>query len=192
MNKYMIIGIGVVIAISIIIVIVILCPNFISSQNHDKGKIDFHMLNSYKVDTRGICKKLRIAEDSPFTCFLQITNFENLSEYFAKEFDFEIPEIDFNYQDKYMAITFGRELKEMEYEFLGYPYKPNTIAKADITFSEEYDDKTMYVYVMDKIFLKDSLLDGNSFYIMNGTEKELRGHNITDLNERTPFGGSGL
>jgi len=155
-----------------------------------KGElITFELYESYEVDTSGIREKFNIAENTPFTFFLQKTIFDNIAEYFIKSFYLEIPDIDFNYEDKYMAITIGRKLKEIRFnEFLGTPYIPNEIARVDITLSEEYYGQMMYVYVMDKIFLCGSLLDGNSFYIMKGNKKEFCGYNTIDLNEREPWG----
>jgi len=211
MPKFIILGIIIVIG-----VIVLGCNNILSNEKSSidnikktettdikeeeaidiqKGDlISFQLYKSYEVNTNGILERLNIVEDSPFTFFIQIKNFDNLSEYFIKEFYLEIPKIEFNYQDKYMAITIGRELDEIKFNgFLGEPYAPNKFAKVDITFAEEYHRQMMYVYIMDKIFLCDSLIgEETSFYIINGIEKEFYGHSIFDLNERKPWGESGV
>lgn len=193
MKNYKISKIVLIIIITVIILsIIIFIVNYILSSKQSKKNINFYLLNSYEVDLAGMCKKLAIVEDSPFTCFIQITNFENLTEYFADEYNLKFPEINFDYPDKYMAITFGRELKEMEYKL---PAVRHELYSADITFSEEYHKNTIYIYVMDKIFLIDSFNEagsGSSFYIMNDDKKDFLGHDITDYNERVPVGHGGM
>ena len=193
MKKHLVIGVALLVVIaSVAFLYLSFASNqgvskSVVSQKKDKDKISFSLLERYDIDTSGMRNRLRIKQGKPFTCFVQITVFENLYEYFTNEYHTEIPEIEFSYQDKYMLISFGRKVEEIAYEFLGEPYAPNTVAIADITFSEEYSGEVMFVYAMDKIYLFDNLDDGNSYYIMNGTEKEFYGHSIFDLNEREPW-----
>jgi|GEM_PF-3786736 len=194
MKNYLIIGIiGVLIVI--IAVVILTNANGYFARKDESTVVNFEELGSYTVDTTGIRGRTLIAQGTPFTFFMQIKNFDNLQAYFLKEFDLEIPEIKFNNPDKYMAISIGRKVYEMSYNgFLGKPYTPNTFAKAEITFAEEYNEDTMYVYVMDKIIFTDSFVDSayTKFYIMNGEDKVFWGNTISDINERESWGEGGL
>lgn len=146
--------------------------------------INFQLCKSYTIDSGNILKwcALDLEEDSPFTFFYQILDIENLQAGPAEGLNLEL--IDFNdnvYQNKYLVITVGRELIEMVYEYREGFSSPF----AEITLGEEYHDKTMYVYIMDKILLWPSDLTGyNTFYIMNGTEKRCYGQDILELNNQ--------
>ena len=191
MNKHIMLTIS----IAIVIVIAIAALHFSGVISQQKGKISFHLYGSYTIDTSNIRQWFYVNEGAPFTCFLQVVSFESLEKNTAKEFGLDLSDVNFDYdkyQDKYLAITFGRELLEMEYEYLRYPYKYRTVAKANITFSEEYQDQKMYIYVMDKIGLLDSVIGGNTFYIMNGSDRVFWGHKIYDINEREPGEQLGL
>ena len=48
-------------------------------------------------------------------------------------------------EDTLVILTFGRELKEIKYKYLGY-YGDGVTANGEITFYEEYEDSAMYVY----------------------------------------------
>ena len=154
-----------------------------------EGTINFYLYNSYTVDTRGVAKSYSVAEGTPFTYFAQVYDLETWRELTDfEESGFEYPDFDFtsdDFRDKYLAVTFGRELLEMQYEYCGEPWPSNYIAKADITFAEEYHDQTMFLYVMDKIPLLDNILGnyGNAFYIMDGKEKVYMGCDTVALNE---------
>jgi len=183
------------------IFVVIIAVGTITNSNDYFGKkeqsmvVNFEDLGSYTVDTTGIRGRTLIAQGTPFTFFMQIRNFDNLQAYFLEEFDLQIPEIKFNNSDKYMAISIGRKVCEMSHNgFLGKPYTPNTFAKAEITFSEEYNENTMYVYVMDKIIFTDSFADSayTKFYIMKGENKVFLGNTISDINERESMDEGGL
>ena len=152
-----------------------------------KDSINFHLYNSYPVETNGMAKSFSIAEGTPFTFFLSIydPNKWKGHDYFS-DINFVFPDFDFtssDFKDKSLAITLGREIVEMQYEYCGKPYPPNWIAKADITLAEEHHDQTMFLYVMDKIALLDPIIGGNAFYFMNGKDKIYMGECVSDLNQ---------
>ena len=156
-------------------------------NDDELSNINFELYGSYKIDTSGIIKwcALDLEEDTQFTFFFQVKDFENLQGETAEAFGFELSDHNFysdDYQNNYIALTVGRELKKLQYEYR----EGHNQAFAEITFAEEYHDKIMYIYVMDKILLFPSDLSGvyNSFYIMNGEESVYYGDNILRLNNR--------
>lgn len=161
-----------------------------SQQDGDKREmVSFNLVGSYSVDTSGIREKEEIADGAPFTFFIQIRNVDDLKGYLIKEFCLDIPDINFNYPDKYMAISIGREVQELAYNgYLEEPYMPNTFAKAEITFAEQYHEQMLYVYAMDKVILTDSrlgLLNAGHvtrFYLMKDKERVFWGNTIHDIN----------
>ena len=170
------------IILAIVIIMLIICNRNILIT---KKAVNFQLHKSYIVDTNGIKENFQIVESTPFTFFIQIRNFDNLKEYFLKEFHLEIPDIDFDYDDSYMAISIGREIKELSYNgYLKGLNTPNTFAKAEITFAEEYYENIMYVYSMEKIFFTSSLVnDATKFYVIQGSKKLFLGNTIFDINE---------
>ena len=177
MKKYIIIGIWIVIAILIIIAKVY-------EAFPPKKTVDFQLLESYTVDTNEI-REIWGKEGVPFTFFKQIKVFDNLKEYLLKQFYLEIPDIVFDYENNYMAISIGREIKELAYA--GYreeTYTTNSIVNGEVTFEEKYHENTMYVYVMDKIFFDDGFVGDSStkFYIMEGSKKVYYGNTIQNIN----------
>ena len=204
MKKYLIIGI-ICLLILAITVFVVLSANSDFHKKEELMKEELAMVNlqlhgRYMVDTSGIREMEGITDGTPFTFFVQIKNLNNVQEYFAREYGLEFPDIDFNYENSYMAVTFGREIKELTYNgYLGEPFSPNTFPKkVELTFAEEYHDEIMYVYVMDKITISLIPLNGVSsdeqckIYLMENGEKMFWGDTIGDINKRAPSGGPGF
>ena len=196
MNKYLIIRrIGL-----LIVIIIALSTNSCSPKKEEFVMVNLQLHGSYTVDTSGIRERERIADGTPFTFFVQIKNLDNVQEYFAQEYGLEFPDIDFDYENSYMAVTFGREIAGLTYNgYLGEPFTPNTFPKkVELTFAEEYRDKIMYVYVMDKITITLIALNGVSsddqckIYLMENGEKMFWGDTISDINKRVAFGGPGF
>jgi hypothetical protein len=131
-------------------------------------KIDFQLHNSYAIDTTIIR-----TNDKPFTRFEQVYDLESWkrkARYRKLPFaDFDLDDDDF--QDKYLAVSFNREVLEME--AIGVNYNTKSIEVA-ITYDEEYHANTMFLYIMDKVSLRDS--EGSKFYQMKGKERVFVGH----------------
>lgn len=180
MNKYVIIS-------GIIAVIIIVIIPFFFWENSKMDTLNLQQYGSYTVDTDGIRELLRIKENTQFTYFIQIRDFNNIKEYFQKEFHLEIPELDLENDDSYAVISFGRELKEIKYKYMQKPYNDGTVAKAEVTFDEEYHDKTMYVYIMNKIVIGKA-----NYYIMSGSNRIFWTDQVGLLNERKPDGQQGI
>lgn len=153
-----------------------------------KGNVNFRLLHSYIIDTERIEKYFALVEGTSLTYFSQVYDLESWKDFREfdhinfKDFDFDFTSED--YKDEYLAVTIGRELVDIQYEYCGEPYPPYRIAKADITLGEKYHDHTMFLYVMDKITLLDTVIGGHKFYIMNGNKKVYMGEKVGDLNTR--------
>jgi hypothetical protein len=199
MKRYLIIGL-ISLFIVIIAVFIVLNVNSCFSRREERKMINFQLHGSYAVDTSGIRKRMMVADGTPFTFFIQIRNFDNLEEYFLKEYKLEIPYIEFNYENSYMAVTFGREIEELAYSgYLGEPFTPNTFPKkVELTFAEEYTDQIMYVYEMDKLMINLISLNGVhaddqcKIFLMKEDEKVFWGNSTSDINKKAPSGGPGL
>ena len=151
----------------------------------ESGVIDFQLLESYEVDTNGIREWLDVVEGNPFTFFFQYSTLKSFEDLSLEQFNLDLSEVDFNggdYQDKFIAITIGRKLVEMQYEYLGEPYDLKFMTRADITFSEEYNNQVLYIYTIDKISLDSPFTGENAFYVLNGTEKVYLGSNMHEIN----------
>jgi len=157
--------------------------NFKSERpvNIQKGSlINFQLYKSYEVDMTEILTK----EIPQFTWFEQVydlNTWKNLGMFR----DFTFPEFDFDdddYQDKFLAVSFGREVVEMK--VIQEAVSPSKSVEVAITFAEEYHNKTMFLYIMDKIYLRDGL--GSEHYIMKGPEKVFFGKSVLELNKTTP------
>ena len=147
----------------------------------ESSSINFYLYKSYEVDTSGFRRRFKVVEETPFTMFMQVYNLNTWKNHGCFwDAKFEFPEFDFqsdDYQDKYLVVSFGREVVEMnkiEETYYGY-------IDAAITFAEEYHGDVMFLYIMDKIPLRNGL--GSEFYIMNGTEKVFKGYSDMYLNE---------
>jgi len=94
----------------------------ISSQNpnsQERGNLDFRLLSSNIVDTNGIREKFDIGEEAPFTFFEQRQAFSDYLDFAFREYNLDLSVLDFdysNYQDKFIAVTIGRNLVEIQYE----------------------------------------------------------------------------
>ena len=196
MRKFLIIGLCVLGAVAITIAVLEVNERVFSKEK--QYELNYHVLNyhlheSYMVDTTNIRQKLRIADGTPFTFFWQLKRLGDSKEHLMKEFGLEvstdIDNIDLAGEDKFLMITIGRELESVVYQFRGKPFKPRTVAGAHIVFAEEYHEQMMYVYIMDKILLESSFIGGNRFFIMKGTEVEFWGYTFYDINEFEPWDG---
>ena len=149
------------------------------------GEVNFQLVGSYMVDTSVIREYFMINEGAPFTFFEQGRAFADYAQFALREYELDLSEIEFNaddHQDKYIVVTIGREILEMQYESIGEGW---TIVRAEVTFAEEYNAGIVYVYVMDQIQFFSSVVGNSmyfSFYIMSGTERILEGECIDTLN----------
>jgi hypothetical protein len=112
------------------------------ADNIHKGDlINFQLYKTYEVDTSGFYERFHIVEGTPFTDFVQAYNLDrlrkigNYREVYSKLPAFD--DVDPNdYQDKFLAVSFGRKVVEMEVIKEAVP--PSKSVEAAITFSEEY------------------------------------------------------
>ena len=180
--------IGGVIVIAILTMVFTMANPFSHKKiNAEDGIINLQLYESYTVNASGVREYFTLLEDVPLIGFFQIRNSEDLYE-LAETLDLELPDgFDFdNYQDKYLAITFGRQLVEIQYECRENYYGRDSIF-AEITFTEEHYDQTMYFYITDKISLWPADLGGyNTFYVMNGSEKVYIGDVLMNFNKQSP------
>jgi len=144
--------------------------------------IDFQFHSRYEVDTSGLRERFGVVEGTQFTFIVQLgcvitwngmlNSLNNVRiEYDDYDFNFD------DYPDKFLIITFGRELHEIQFIDM---YASVSIL-SDITFAEEYHGDVMFLYTMDAITLR--MNKGGGYYIMSGEEKVFIGNNISDLNE---------
>jgi hypothetical protein len=105
---------------------------------------------------------------------------------FFDDINFELPDFRFDpmdYSDKYYAVTIGRELIEIQYEFLGEPWTPRTMTRSKITLSEDFFPQVLRLYVMERIPIFPPDFSGyNLFYIMDGSNKIFHGSCLFQLN----------
>jgi len=139
-------------------------------------KISFELYNSYKIDTTEIR-----TNNTPFTQFELVYDLKTWKRK-AQFTNFTFPEFDFtadDYQDRYLAVSFNREVLEME--VIGVPFASDMMdgIEVAITYAEEYCDQTMFLYIMDRIPIY--LDEGSKYYIMNGTEKIFVGHSESEF-----------
>ena len=98
-------------------------------------------------------------ENESFTYFLQLgTGNEKMDVYrrnhALKEYGVELPDellgaIAASDEYSYIVLSFGSELKEVKYKYLGY-FSDGVTSKAKITFCEDYQDNVVYAYFMKK------------------------------------------
>ena len=146
------------------------------------GFIGFYTHRRYTVDTSSLRESLGVLCKSQFVFFMQVTRLDNIrSMGELAQRDFEFPDIDFeldDYREKYFAVSFGREVVEMEAIGL-HPHRGEMLAA--ITFAEEYNEDVMFLYIMDKISLR--LRSGSEFYYLEGSERVFKGTSDLDLFE---------
>ena len=135
--------------------------------------VNFHLYRTYEIDTTEISTR-----DSRFTRFEQVYDLDRWKKrgMFRR---FTFPDFDFSaddYQDKYLAVSFGREVLEME--AIG---TYNNSIEVAITYAEEYHDNTMFLYIMDKVSLREDV--GSEFYIMDGADKVFVGYDDLDIDQ---------
>ena len=176
--------------------------HFSNSKNNDvtngqEGMINLQLFGSYTVDASGVREYFSLLKDVPLIGFFQIYDSDDLLE-LAEVIDLELPDgLDFifdDHQDKYMLLTFGRQLVEIRYEYRE-SYYDYDVPFTEITFTEEHHDQTMYVYIMDNIMLWPADFPGwdyNSFYVMNGTERIYIGTCLQNFNKQSPSFEEGL
>jgi len=138
--------------------------------------LDLQPHGSYTIDTSGIKKYMETKENESFTYFLQLgTGDEKMDVYrrnhALKEYGVELPDellgdIAASDEYSYIVLSFGSELKEVKYKYLGY-FSDGVTSKAKITFCEDYQDNVVYAYFMKKrVYFWEA-----AFYAMEGSEK---------------------
>jgi hypothetical protein len=160
-------------------------------SNNQNDMINFQLYGNYAVDASGVRDFYSLIEGAPLIGFFQIDDANELREWkevlgltLPNDFVFNFDE----HQDRWLLITFGRELVEMRYGYRKSPYYEE-VPFTEIIFDERLHDQTMFVYTMEKIQLWPSDLAGygyNSFYVMNGVEKVFVGNTVKDFNKQSP------
>ena len=149
-------------------------------------KSELHLVKEFNVDLNNtqIYQSFNMKEGMPFTCFFQprATNVEDIRNHYLKQYNIELPEFEFDFNNYNMAISFGRKIVDIKYYKSSFG-QSDSIKKAHITFDNEYSDGKVYIYQMDKIIVEDGLLEGNYYYRMNGNKKEFVGRTVFDLNK---------
>ncbi|MCL2049211.1 MAG: hypothetical protein FWG87_10855 [Defluviitaleaceae bacterium] len=143
---------------------------------YDGDLIDIRLYGKYEVDTSGIREANSIVGGTPFTYFFQArrANAWNYGDLHFIELDSELEE----FQNKYFAVSFGREIEEIRRTGKNYYFYFNVA----VTFAEEYQGDVMFIYLMDELHFY--LETACEYYIMNGSERVYVGTTSYDLNER--------
>ena len=176
--------------------------NKIPLSETGKTDVSFELIESYSVDTSGIRKRFRIVDGTLFTYFIQFSDLKQMKTRLPRDFDVELSDFKFDstdYEDKFLAVTFGRKIVDFQYEYpdLGDQAPPDYakkayMARAYMTFSEEYQEQSMYLYVMDKISFVYIDSDVNELYVMNGSERIYLGESMLNINQRYPSDRPGV
>ena len=171
----------------------------ITTEGEDKGApttnlnpMKLQLYESYTVDdTSSVRKYFHLREDVPIVGFFQIRDLERLHELvdflelnLPSGFDFDFGK----YPDKWVLMTFGRQLVEIQYEYRESEYDYG-VPFTEIVFAEDHNDQAMYIYTMDEIRLWDACMPGwgyNSFYVMTGLERVYIGNTVGDFNKLSP------
>jgi len=158
-----------------------------NASSEESGEIDLHLVGSAEINVEGILDWLGVTIDAPITFFYQFTNIVALQSFLNSEAAFDLSEMEFNpdeYVDRYFIITIGRELVDIKYTFVEEHWAPRTMTRSIITLSEEHDANILYIYVANQIPIFPADLAGiyNSFYIISGTERILKGRCLFELN----------
>ena len=175
MKKIVIIGL-IIIFIASVLVVIMIYPN-----TKKQGTVNFELYGSYTVDSREMRRLLGLKVEAPFTFFRQFTSFEYLKAFF-KEYHADVPDFGLtseNYKDKYLAVTFGRELVDLKYKHTKYDIS----AIGVITFAEICQDNIIYLYLTDEIGIANMVYLPSELYIMNGSERVYYGTSYGDVNE---------
>jgi hypothetical protein len=155
----------------------------------ESGTVDFRLLGSYTIDITALSKDLGMVS-MPLTYFNQFRSVENMRHY-LDDMNQDLPAFDFDekeFLDRFVAITVGRELIEIKYEFIGEPWTPKTMTRAEITLSEQFSANVMRVYAMDQIPIFPADLSGeyNRLYVVQGDERVYKGSDLFELNGLFP------
>ena len=161
----------------------------LSIQFERSGYINFQFIESHKVDASGVLDYLRINDIAieKFTWFEQFVSIEDMHN-FSNRINFELPNFELNpnyFEDQYFVLTIGRELVEIQYEYLGEP--PWTLlhlVQSEITLSEQYSPDILYLYATDPIRTFPSDLSGiyNAFFFIQGDERVYQGQCAYEIN----------
>jgi len=147
-------------------------------------EINFQLLGSHLIDISGVRRSYGMSaipilgEETPQTFFFQLDDIDRLQEDLFVGFSLNLSDFELTldgYEDKFFAVTIGRELLEMQ---VRYPY----LSFPAITFAEHYEPNVLHFYAMDPMRLWPSHLGRNSFYVMRGTERLYLGEDIFDIN----------
>ena len=133
--------------------------------------VNFYLHDSYAVDTSVLFTEENAYEQ--FTYFELVYSLETFQTGKSAYRNFTFPEFDFtddDIKDKYLAVSFGREVLSIE----KLDRCCDGQVEVAITYAEEYHDNTMFVYFMDKVSI--FMDEGSEFYIMKGTDKEFVGY----------------
>ena len=145
--------------------------------------LDLRLHGSYTIDTSGIREYVHVSENVPFTYFLQLASGSSNRNNILKDHKIELPDelladIASSDESRYVLLSIGRDLKEVKYKFMKR-YWDGITSVAMVTFCEEYQDGTVYVYFMEK----NLYFFGEYYYMMNGDERVYLGNNIRLVNE---------
>jgi len=145
--------------------------------------INLQLYGIFEVDTIGLRKEVGVVEGVPFTYFFQphtLNSWKSHSNYGERHFDFS--ELDFDetdFQDRFLAISFGREIAEIRRAGSFY----FGLLNVAVTFAEEYEGDVMFLYTMDKVELPFCGAEYIEFYVMDGDERVFIGKSVISLNQ---------
>jgi hypothetical protein len=202
MRKFIVIGVISVIGIALLVLDILYYDNLeipyrierirdeISAKQtygvRNRGLIDFQLHERYEVDTSGYRRGLNVVDGTPFTHFFQVRNLagwkfqiEELQQLYPNFPDLTemVSETD-DFQGRYLAISFGREIVEIRRSgWLHYEEFP-----VAVTFSEEHHGDVMFLYLMDEMPFR--LRTAHEFYIMNGSKRIFIEDGLSSLNQR--------
>ena len=109
--------------------------------------LDFQLYNSFTIEGTVVGDEMKMERSTLFAQPRRPTPMD--LQYILKENGLEfltdaLTDTADN-EDSLVILTFGRELKEVKYKYMGY-YGDGVTARGEISFCEEYEDSIMYVY----------------------------------------------
>jgi len=89
--------------------------------------------------------------------------FSGMLKKYGLEFFYEICTDSTFDEGSIIMFSFGRELKEIKYKYMGF-YNDGVTARAEISFCDEYIDDVVYIYYAREI--NDLYFMEREFYVM--------------------------
>ncbi|MDL2288357.1 hypothetical protein LJC32_03130 [Oscillospiraceae bacterium OttesenSCG-928-F05] len=140
---------------------------------------DLQLIDETKTDSNLFREKYSLEAGRPFIWWYRIDSLAELEGY-QKEFFLDFSKYDVDFKDNTLLFSIGSPLESVEYH-QDQHFGPGAVL-GYATFSEEYKDDIMYIYVMEPVGMVPPELDHGGVFKMIDGERVFIGSSVYHMN----------